>query len=244
MGKRRMFSLDIIDQDKFLDLPATTQLLYFHLLGRTDDEGFVGNPKRTARMINSTDMDFKLLIDSGFIIPFKSDVIVITHFCMQNTIKNDRFKPTIYNEERQLLRKNSKKEYVLIDNWGFLMDEQLKKKLNKEYYEKHKEERKAYFREYYLKNKKRKKAYNRKNRKKQLKYFKDYYTKHKEKRKIQNKEYYLNHKDYFREYLRKYMKVYYQKNRDVLLERIYTKRYENAPIVYSAMCYKSKNNLF
>lgn len=114
MGKRRMFSLDIIDQDKFLDLPATTQLLYFHLLGRTDDEGFVGNPKRTARMIGCTEIDLNLLCASGFIIPFESGVIVITHFNMQNTIKNDRFKPTIYREEKLLLRKNSKKEYVFI----------------------------------------------------------------------------------------------------------------------------------
>ena len=31
MAKRRMFSLDVVDTDSFLDLPASSQSLYFHL---------------------------------------------------------------------------------------------------------------------------------------------------------------------------------------------------------------------
>ena len=41
MAKRRMFSLDVVDTDSFLDLPASSQSLYFHLGMRADDDGFV-----------------------------------------------------------------------------------------------------------------------------------------------------------------------------------------------------------
>lgn len=109
-----MFSLDIVDQDKFLDLPATTQLLYFHLGMRSDDDGFVGNPKRITKMLGGSDIDLKLLCTAGYLIPFESGVVVITHFQMQNTLKNDRYKPTIYREEKMLLHQKGNKEYFLL----------------------------------------------------------------------------------------------------------------------------------
>lgn len=115
MARRRMFSLDIIDQDKFLDLPATTQLLYFHLGMRCDDDGFVGNPKRITKMLGGSDIDLKLLCNTGYLIPFESGVVVITHFQMQNTLKNDRYKPTIHREEKMLLHQKGNKEYILLD---------------------------------------------------------------------------------------------------------------------------------
>jgi len=111
-----MFSLDIVDADKFLNLPATTQLLYFHLQMRSDDDGFVGNPTRLVRMLGMSNIDLELLCESGFIIPFESGVIVITHFQMQNTLKNDRYKPTIYREEKFMLNQKGNKEYCLLPN--------------------------------------------------------------------------------------------------------------------------------
>lgn len=112
MAKRRMFSLDIVDTDKFLDLPASTQALYFHLGMRADDDGFVGNPKKIAKSIGATDVDLNLLCSKGFIIPFESGVIVITHFKMQNTLKNDRYKPTIYKNEKNMLSIGGNNEYM------------------------------------------------------------------------------------------------------------------------------------
>ena len=50
MAERRMFAKSIIDSDAFLDMPLSTQALYFHLSMRADDEGFVGNPKRIRAM--------------------------------------------------------------------------------------------------------------------------------------------------------------------------------------------------
>lgn len=114
MARRRMFSLDIVDTDKFLDLPLTTQALYFHLGMRSDDDGFVGSPKKIAKILGATDIDLNLLCSTGFIIPFESGVVVITHFQMQNTLKNDRYKPTIYRVEKNMLHQKGTKEYVLL----------------------------------------------------------------------------------------------------------------------------------
>ena len=38
MANRRMFSLDVVDTDSFLDMPLTAQTLYFHLGMRADDD--------------------------------------------------------------------------------------------------------------------------------------------------------------------------------------------------------------
>lgn len=114
MARRRMFSLDIVDQDKFLDLPASTQLLYFHLGMRCDDDGFIGNPKRITKMIGGSEVDLGLLCNAGYLIPFESGVVVITHFRMQNTLANDRYKPTIHREEKNLLHLKATKQYTLL----------------------------------------------------------------------------------------------------------------------------------
>lgn len=114
MARRRMFSLDIVDTDKFLELPLTTQALYFHLGMRCDDDGFVGSPKKIVKITGAGEIDLNLLCQAGYLIPFKNGVVVITHFQMQNTLKNDRYKPTIYQEEKRLLDETSSKEYILI----------------------------------------------------------------------------------------------------------------------------------
>lgn len=94
MAERRMFAKSIIDSDKFLDMPLTTQMLYFHLSMRADDDGFVSNPKRIERMVGCSDDDLKLLIAKQFIIPFESGIIVIKHWKIHNYIRSDRYKPS------------------------------------------------------------------------------------------------------------------------------------------------------
>ena len=71
-----MFSKTIVDSDAFLDMPMSTQCLYFHLNMRADDDGFVNNPKRIQRMVGAADDDLKLLIAKSFILTFESGVIV------------------------------------------------------------------------------------------------------------------------------------------------------------------------
>ena len=107
MAERRMFSKTIIDSDMFLDMPLSTQALYFHLSMRADDEGFINNPKKIQRMIGASDDDMKVLIAKQFIIPFDSGIVVIKHWRIHNYIQKDRFKPTIYeNEKSYITEKN------------------------------------------------------------------------------------------------------------------------------------------
>ena len=103
MAERRMFTKKIIDSDAFLDMPLTTQALYFHLNMRADDDGFVNNPKKIQRMIGASDDDLKLLIAKRFILAFESGVVVVKHWRMHNLLRKDRYNPTQYQEELSLL---------------------------------------------------------------------------------------------------------------------------------------------
>ena len=98
-----MFTQKIIDSDAFLDMPLSTQALYFHLNMRADDDGFVNNPKRIQRTIGAAEDDLKVLITKRFVIGFESGVIVIKHWRMHNTLRKDRYSPTQYQEELALL---------------------------------------------------------------------------------------------------------------------------------------------
>lgn len=114
MAERRMFAKTIIDSDAFLEMPATAQMLYFHLAMRADDDGFINSPKRIMRMIGSGDDDLKLLIVKRFIIPFESGVVVIKHWKIHNFIQSDRYKETAYLEEKSRIRVKENRAYTLI----------------------------------------------------------------------------------------------------------------------------------
>lgn len=103
MANRRMFSMDVVGTDKFLDMPATSQNLYFHLGMRADDDGFVSAPKQITRMIGACDDDLKLLAVKGFIIPFISGVIVIKDWKVNNYLRRDRYTRTRHIEEQNML---------------------------------------------------------------------------------------------------------------------------------------------
>lgn len=113
MAERRMFAKTIIDSDAFLDMPLSSQALYFHLSMRADDDGFINNPKKIQRMVGCGDDDLKLLIAKGFIIPFESGIVVIKHWKIHNYIQKDRYKETVYQEEKALLSTKSNKSYTL-----------------------------------------------------------------------------------------------------------------------------------
>lgn len=113
MAERRMFAKTIIDSDSFLDMPLSTQALYFHLSMRADDDGFINNAKKVQRMIGCGDDDLKLLLAKRFVIPFESGVCVIKHWKIHNYIRNDRYKPTVYAEEKAMLTTKDNGSYTL-----------------------------------------------------------------------------------------------------------------------------------
>jgi len=91
MAERRMMSKKIIDTDNFIDMPQSTQCLYFHLLLRADDDGFIQSPKSIMRITGCKDDDLKLLIAKGFVIGFETGVIVIRHWRIHNYVQSDRY---------------------------------------------------------------------------------------------------------------------------------------------------------
>lgn len=117
-----MFTKSIIDSDLFLEMPLSTQALYFHLGMRADDEGFINSPKKIIRAVKCNEDDLKLLISKGYVICFDSGIIVITHWNMHNHIQKDRFKPTIYEAEKALLTSKSNKEYALKEPCKSILD--------------------------------------------------------------------------------------------------------------------------
>ena len=129
MAERRMFAKTIIDSDAFLDMPQSSQLLYFHLSMRADDDGFLNNPKSIMRNVGCKDDDINLLIIKKFLIPFESGVVVIKHWKIHNYIRSDRYKETKYKEERDSLLLDENNAYTQSKNDlgipnGYQMDTQ------------------------------------------------------------------------------------------------------------------------
>ena len=115
MAERRMFAKTIIDSDAFLEMPTTSQLLYFHLAMRADDDGFVNKPKSLMRMVGCKDDDLKLLFVKKFLIPFESGVVVIKHWKIHNYIRKDTYTETKYKEEKATLEMDENNAYRLAE---------------------------------------------------------------------------------------------------------------------------------
>jgi len=111
MAQRRMFNPEIVESDAFLEMPISTQALYFHLGMYADDDGFV-SPKKIMRIINSGDDDLKVLKTKRFVLPFESGVVVIKHWLIHNLIRADMYKETLYKIEKAKLGLNDNGAYT------------------------------------------------------------------------------------------------------------------------------------
>ncbi len=107
MANRRMFSKDVVETDKFLNMPLTSQTLYFHLGMEADDDGFVASPKKVQRSIGCSEGDLQILASRGFIIPFESGIVVLVHWKQNNYIQADRYRKTVHKEEAALLQNDN-----------------------------------------------------------------------------------------------------------------------------------------
>jgi len=108
-----MFSIDVTETDSFLEMPLTAQALYFHLGMRGDDDGFVSNPRSIMRVAGCSEGDLAILAEAGYIISFRSGVIVISDWKVNNNLRNDRYKPTTFQSERSMLSETANKCYIL-----------------------------------------------------------------------------------------------------------------------------------
>ena len=99
MANRRMFSLTVVDTDQFMDMPASSQCLYFHLGMRADDDGFVSSPRKITKLVNCSSDDLRILIARGYVLLLGEGLVVITHWKQNNYLRSDRHTPTVYGEE-------------------------------------------------------------------------------------------------------------------------------------------------
>lgn len=113
MANKRMFTMKIVDSDAFLEMPLSTQCLYFHLNMRADDDGFIGNPKKIMRIIGASDDDLRLLIVKRFLLTFDDGVLVIKHWRMHNTLSKQRYHETQYIDEKSMLKLKENGAYSL-----------------------------------------------------------------------------------------------------------------------------------
>ena len=118
MANKRMFSKEIVGSDAFLDMPTSSQLLYFHLGMEADDDGFIGNPKKITRFIGANEDDLKILLSKRFLLIFKSGVVVIKHHRMNNNWDKYNCKRTVYAEEFSQLYIKENKAYTLDKTQG------------------------------------------------------------------------------------------------------------------------------
>lgn len=109
-----MFSPAIVENDTFLDMPLSTQALYFHLGMNADDDGFV-SPKRVMRMIGANNDDLQILIAKRYVLAFPSGVVVMKHWTLNNFIRGDRYTKTTYTAELDKLTKNEYGAYTEVD---------------------------------------------------------------------------------------------------------------------------------
>lgn len=114
MANKRMFALDVIDTDRFCDMPISARLLYYELGMRGDDEGFVQNPKKIMLTTGTTADDLKILAAKGYVILFDSGVLVITHWRQNNFIQKDRFHETTCLAEKAQIQTTDSKIYELL----------------------------------------------------------------------------------------------------------------------------------
>ena len=123
MASKRMIAKMIVDSDAFLDMPQSTQNLYFHLNVRADDDGFIDNPKKIMRTVGSNQNDLEILLSKRYLLMFDSGVLVIKHWRLHNTIQKDRYTETKYLEEKSTLVLKRNGTYTERDNIRLLPGE-------------------------------------------------------------------------------------------------------------------------
>lgn len=116
MGSRRMFSKQIVCSDAFLDLPVTAQALYFQIAMEADDDGFTNNPRRLAKLCGASVEDIRKLVEARFLLSFPSGIVCVKHWWMHNTMRKDRYKPTVYSEEYSTITVKGNGSYTEADS--------------------------------------------------------------------------------------------------------------------------------
>ena len=96
MANRRMFSKKIINSARFIKMPPSTQVLYFHLGLAADDDGIV-EAFAIMRMVGCSEDDLKILVAKEFVKVLNDDLVTyILDWNEHNNIRSDRKVDSVY----------------------------------------------------------------------------------------------------------------------------------------------------
>ena len=96
MAERRMFAKSIVESARFLKMPVSSQLLYFHLGMNADDDGIV-EAYSVINLVRAHEDDLRVLYSKGFVRILNEDLVTyISDWRQQNKIRPDRKKDSIY----------------------------------------------------------------------------------------------------------------------------------------------------
>lgn len=99
-----MISKTVTQTQRFLRLPLEAQALYFHLIQNCDDDGVV-EAYPIIRMIGASEDNLGLLVVKRFVKPLNEEMVYfVVDFHEQNTVRKDRYTPSIYKD---LLEQNA-----------------------------------------------------------------------------------------------------------------------------------------
>ena len=99
-----MISKTVTQTQRFLRLPLEAQALYFHLIQNCDDDGVV-EAFPIIRMIGASEDNLGLLVIKQFVKPLNDEMVYfVVDFHEQNTVRRDRYTPSIY---KGLLEQNA-----------------------------------------------------------------------------------------------------------------------------------------
>ena len=113
MAEKRMFAKSITESDDFLNMSKNAQCLYYHLCMYADDDGFINNTKSILRIVGSDIKYLEELKQNKYIHEFDSGITLIMHWKVHNYIQKDRYKPSIYTEEKNQVEIVYGSSYVL-----------------------------------------------------------------------------------------------------------------------------------
>ena len=99
MGVRRMLTSKVTDDDHFVSLSSSAQALYLHLCMSADDDGFCNQVSLCMFRAHAGVSDLEALLKLKYVYQFESGVIVIKHWRMANSIRKDRYTPTVWQKE-------------------------------------------------------------------------------------------------------------------------------------------------
>lgn len=69
-----------------------------------DDDGFVNNANRIRKVVEASQEDYQILFDRGYLLQMSNGLVVVAHWRICNTIRKDRYKPTVHQSEYKKLK--------------------------------------------------------------------------------------------------------------------------------------------